>query len=68
MDDGLEFQFGSDDEHEDVDEEVDNIYHTTVAAKESIRDDDTRVTKRINRGSTVAFYYKCKFSSCGCKR
>ena len=81
MDDGLEFQYASDDENEDVDEEVvvKNkrgkgkawrpivIYHNMVAAKASIRDDDTRVIGRINRGSTVALYYKCKFSSCGCQ-
>jgi hypothetical protein len=65
MDDGLEFQYA---ENEDVDEEVvvKNkrgkgkawrpvvIYHNMVAAKASIRDDDTRVIGRINRGSTVA--------------
>jgi hypothetical protein len=79
LDDGLEFHYASDDENEDVDEEsvVKNkrgkdkewrpivIYHNMVAAKASIRDDDTRVIGRINRGSTVASYYK--FSSCGCE-
>jgi hypothetical protein len=81
MDDGLEFQYASDDENEDVDEEVvvKNkrgkgkawrpivIHHNMVAAEASIRDDDTRVIGRINHGSTVASYYKCKLSSCGCK-
>jgi hypothetical protein len=62
MDDGLEFQYASDDENEDVDEEVvvKNkrgkgkawrpivIYHNMVAAKASIRDDDTRVIGRYH--------------------
>jgi hypothetical protein len=80
MDDGHEFQYASDDE-EDVDEEavIKNkrgkgktwrpviIFPNMEAARESLAADNTRLKGRINRGVTNAYYFDCKFKSCGCK-
>lgn len=79
--DGDEFQYSSDDDENVI--EGDQIvvknkrgkgkewypirtYYSIVDAKNSI-DIENRIKGRVNRGSTIAFYYHCKFKSCGCQ-